>query len=110
MVAKVGRNINIQDTVVTTTVTVNAATATTLLAANPDRLWAKVCVDAGGGFVEVFIRDYAAATDNIKKGEIISRTNGKIYTVYKTVTDNIYTGEISAISVAGGFDVHVMEG
>lgn len=110
MTNKVGRNQNVTDTVNTTTVGINSTTSTTLLAANPDRLWAKVSLDVGGGQAGAFIRDYAAATDNNKAGELIFRTAQGAVSKYVTIVDNVYTGEISAISVSGTINVHVMEG
>lgn len=111
---RIGRNINTTDTVATTSVTINSVTATTLLAANPNRLWAKVSLAAGTLDQQAYIRDYAAATDNIKKGEVIARVtsgnNNLFKPLYQTDTDNVYTGEISAIALAGTFTVHIMEG
>lgn len=109
-----GRNINTTDEVVTTTVTINSVTATTLVADNPDRLWLRISLDSGLADVEAFIREYPAADDNIEHGELLIRntfaTNSLYNPLYKTDPDNVYTGEVSAISVLGSFNLHVMEG
>ena len=69
----VGGNLNTTDETVTTTVTVNSVTAVTLLAANPDRLYARISLDSGVANTEAFIREYPAAADNIKHGELLIR-------------------------------------
>lgn len=114
MVSKVGNNRNTQDTVVTTTVPVNSLTAVTLAAANPDRLWLRISLDSGLSNTEAFIREYPAADDNIKHGELLIReisSNHSLFNpIYKTDPDNVYTGEVSGIAFAGSFNLHVMEG
>lgn len=113
MALMIGREQNTTDSVTVTTVTINSVTATTLLAANPKRIYAKVSLDSGTNDEEAFIREYAAATDNIQRGELLARiTSGNdnlFKSLYATMPDNVYTGEISAISAAGTFDVHVIE-
>lgn len=114
MAKKIGRTISTTDESVTTTVTINSTTATLLLAANPERMYARISLDSGNSKVEAFIREYAAATDNTKRGELMVRDTGSNHTLYKptwfTLTDNVYTGEISAIAESGSFDLHITEG
>jgi len=109
-----GRNINTNDEVVTTTVTINSVTATTLAADNPNRLWIRISLDSGTTDIEAFIREYPATDDNIKHGEILVRStsgnNSLFKPLYETDPDNVYTGEISALAVLGSFDLHIMEG
>lgn len=114
MTKKVGNNRNFQDTSVTTTVTVNSLTATVLAPANPDRLWVRISLDSGTLNQEVFVREYPAATDNNKAGELLIREISSNHSLFKpcyyTFADNVYTGEISGIADAGTFNVHVTEG
>ena len=114
MTSKVGSNRNFQDTTVTTTVGINSVTATTLLAPNPDRLWVRISMDSGITNEQAFVREYPAATDNLKKGEILMRDISSNHSLFKpcyyTFTDNVYTGEISAIAVTGSFNLHITEG
>jgi len=111
--SNIGRNINTIDNVTITTVEVNSSTATKLLSANPNRIYAKVSLDFGTSNVQCMVREYAAATDNIKKGEVLTRItsgNDNLYSsMYKTMPDNPYVGEISAITDSGTFDVHIIE-
>ena len=114
MTKMIGRNINVTDEVVTTTVEVNSVTATTLAAANPNRLWLRISLDSGLANTEAFIREYPAADDDIKHGELLIReiaSNHSLFNpIYKTDPDNVYTGEVSAIAFIGSFDLHIMEG
>lgn len=109
-----GRNRNATNTTTTTTVEINSVTATTILAANPNRLWARVSLSFGTTSIEAMVREYPAADDNIKQGEIIVRhtsSNDSLFKpVYTTLGDNVYTGELSAISMAGTFNLHITEG
>ena len=110
----VGRSINTTNEPVTTTVEINSVTATTILPANSKRIYAIVSLDSGVTDIEAFVREFAAAVNDIKVGEILSRrTMGalSIYKpIYRTMVDNPYTGEISAIAVSGSFNLHIIEG
>ena len=111
----IGGNLNSTDETVTTTKTINSLTATVLAAANPARLYLRVSLDAGLANVEAFIREYPAATDNNLDGELLIRNtlaNQSLYkSMYETGGDGyVYTGEVSAISVVGSFDLKVIEG
>ena len=114
MTRMVGSNTNTTDTTTTTTVTINSVTATLLLAADPKRLYARISLDSGAASEECFIREYPAATDNNKAGVLLTRitvgNTNLLNSEYVTLAGNIYTGEISAIAVAGSFDLHITEG
>lgn len=114
MTKSIGGNLNVTDETVTTTVTINSVTATTLVAANPARLYLRISLDSGLANTEAFIREYPAADDNIKHGELLIReisANHSLFNpIYKTDPGNVYTGEVSAIAFVGSFDLHIMEG
>lgn len=114
MVRERGRNFNVTNEPVTTTVEINSVTATTVLPANPGRFYAIISLDSGVTDIEAFIREFAASVNDDKVGEILSRrTMGalSIYKpIYRTMTDNPYNGEISAIAVSGSFNLHIIEG
>lgn len=103
----------LKDTATVTTYTINSVTATTIAVSNTSRIAFIASLDAGTADVNLFIRLYPAATDNIQKGIILARrtsSNDALYhPVWQMDGDNIYTGEISAITSAGTFDVHVTE-
>ena len=105
---------NTTDETTTTTVTINSLTATTILAANPKRMYARISLDSGLANTEAFVREYPAGDDNIKHGELLMREISANHSLFKplyvTLTDNVYTGELSAISMAGSFDLHITEG
>lgn len=105
---------NSTDEAVTTTVNINSVTATVIAPANPNRMYVRVSLDSGATNTEAFIREYPATTDNLKKGELLMREISSNHSLFKpmyfTFTDNVYTGEISAIAVAGSFDLHITEG
>lgn len=114
MTKRLDRVINKTDEPTTTTVTLNDTTAVVLAAANPQRMYLRVSLDSGLDNTEAFVREYPAAQDDLKRGEILMREISANHSLYKptyyTFTDNVYTGEVSAIAVAGTFDVHVTEG
>lgn len=113
--AILGRNINIP-LVTSSTVQINSLNAVTLLAPNAKRLWAYVSFDFYTGVdQQLMIREFAATVSpNLKRGYLMSRVtsgNNAIHNlIYRTVVDNPYQGEISAISLAGTFNLHVVEG
>lgn len=74
-------------------VALNTTTAVKVLDANPRRLF---CAITNGSDVDVWIRLYAQATDNDKKGFILAAGM-----TWEMPTDAIYTGEISAIAASG---------
>lgn len=94
MAKKTGRNRNTTDASVTTTVNVGSTTAVTVAAANPDRISVLITNPNNQAF---WVRERPAASDNLKDGEGVLPA-GK----YRTIPDNIYTGEISVIFETGG--------
>jgi len=95
MVLAIGRNLNTNDTAVVstgTTMTVGT-TAETVLPANSSRIYMAISVSGH----DAFIRLQDAATDpTIKKGIIVPKGG-----TYELPPDNMYTGEISIITVLG---------
>lgn len=61
----------------------------------------------------MFIRLYPASDDNDHKGVVITRDtfgNSNLFKPgWRMSADNIYTGEISALSSVGSVDIHVTE-
>jgi len=111
-----GRNRNTNSVADVTTVSLNDATASTLVPSNPDRIMCLISLDAGFGTgvdIEVFIRFWPAADDNDKKGivlkRIVSGNDSLLQSVITMPVDNIYTGEISAIVAVGSVDIHITE-
>ena len=74
--------------------------------ANIDRKFFSVCTD--GDNQAVWIKLQPASDDNDKKGIWIEAKIGAI-NYWEMLTDNIYTGEISAISNGGNVNVYVTE-
>jgi hypothetical protein len=113
MTHKIGSNQNTNAVSTVTTITLNNLTATTISAENLDRLALDVCLGAGTANVNIFIRPYAAAVDDLKNGHVLTRyTMGNVsyfMPAWSMRADNIYTGEYSAITDIGTVDVHVME-
>lgn len=74
--------------------------------ANPNRKFFSVCTD--GDNQAVWIKLQPASVDDVKKGIWIEAKIGAI-NYWEMLTDNIYTGEISAISNGGNVNVYVTE-
>lgn len=74
--------------------------------ANANRKFFSVCTD--GDNQAVWIKLQPASTDDVKKGIWIEAKIGAI-NYWEMLTDNIYTGEISAISNGGNVNVYVTE-
>lgn len=108
-----GRNQNTNDQAVQTRITINSATAVKLVDPNPDRIYFSVCLAPALNDVDAYIRLYPTADNNDKVGEVLTRTisgnNSLFRSSWQMPVDTIYTGEISAISDAGSFDVIVTE-
>jgi len=103
MAKNIGRNSNVNDTAVLSSgITLNATTSTTILAADITRI--KVIVHNDGNN-DVWIKFQAASVDNDKKGFIITRRTTR------DIMDgnDIYTGEISAIAVTDSPTVYVTD-
>ncbi|TNG03797.1 MAG: hypothetical protein EP297_00140 [Gammaproteobacteria bacterium] len=98
----------------TTRVTLNASTATTLSASNPDRKYFSVTVEPGTSNVDVIIRYYPASTDNIKHGaDVLTRrllgSDNLFRSRHEMNVNAVYTGEVSGIMDSGSVDVFVTE-
>lgn len=108
-----GRNRNANDEATVTTVEVNDTTASKLVDANPDRIHLTINLDGGSAEEEVFVRFYPAADDDLKRGMVIKRKILGATSINDPRIvmegDNVYTGEISAISESGTFDLHITE-
>jgi hypothetical protein len=114
MMVNVGRNTNSNDVASVTLVTVGTASAVTLALPNPERIHISFCLafDSNNADVDVAIRAYPAAVDNLVNGEILTRHtagNANLFRPqWETPTDNPYTGEFSAISAPGSGDVDII--
>ena len=109
-----GRNINSNAVASTNTFTLNSVTATTISGVNLERMSFSATIKPGITNVDVFIRYYPALTDDVKQGaDVLTRRvlgNDNLFRPnMKMDTDNIYTGEISAITDIGTTDVTVTE-
>lgn len=113
MAKMVGRNVNSNDTATVTSYALNSVTATTIAAANNKRIHISACLDYGITDEDVAIRLYPAATDATVRGEILTRrtaSNDSLFRPSWTMNvDNVYTGEISAITASGLITIHVTE-
>ena len=113
MARKIGANRNTTDTATVTTVTVGDTNAVTLLASNPVRLDWRANLNGNGGNETVYIREYPAATDNIKQGRVLVKyldEDGSYFNLSEKMEPSaVYTGEISAISESGNVTVYVTE-
>ena len=114
MTFKEGGNINWNDTPVVTRVTVGTASAITLAPANPKRLHISFCLafDSNNADVDVAIRAYPAATDDLVNGEMLTRNtagNANLFRPnWQTPANNPSRGEFSAISAPGSGDVDII--
>ncbi len=103
----IGRNVNETDVAtVSAGITLNGSTSTLISAANPDRIFFHV--DKNGDEEAIWIKLQPAAQDDDKKGIFLTGTEKGI-TSWQMSPDNIYTGEISAISANGSSPVFVTE-
>ncbi len=109
MPLRIGRNRNSNDSAdVNSGVTLNSSTSVVIAAANPDRI--SFIVDNNSAQKESWIKLQPAATDDDKKGIFLARrSNASGNTSWSMDTDNIYTGEISAIADSGSPIVYVTE-
>lgn len=97
----IGRTTNRNDTAdIADEIVVGNALSVTLVEANPTRIY----VGISNLNKDMFIKLQAATEDNDQKGIFVPRG-----TFYELPTDNMYTGEISGITVVGSTSVHVTE-
>ena len=104
---KTGRTRNFNDTAVISKVTINETTATKLLDANDIRLSVTSSADNDiypEQFQKIWIREKSASIDNTKEGDLIFPGGSMTMEL-----NNIYTGEISAISEKGSIDLFITE-
>lgn len=110
---KVGRNINSNTEASVRTIEINSVTATTISAINLERIFFHVSLEPGITNEDAFIRLYPAGTDDLSKGMVLSRDtfgNSNLFKpAWEMTPDNVYTGEISAISLNGTFNLLVTE-
>ena len=98
----IGRNANTTGTAtIDTGITLNTSTSVKVGDSNDDRIHFEISNDGPG---KVFLKLQAASVDDIKKGIIIQ--SGQTWWM---PTDNIYTGEISAIANTGSPVVYPTE-
>jgi hypothetical protein len=113
MAAMIGRNVNSNDTANVKVIEVNSVTATTIAIENADRMSFNACLSPNLIDLNIIIRYYPAAQDNILRGDVLTRVtagnNNLFRPTHNMDTDNIYTGEISAISVNGTHDLYITE-
>ena len=95
MARRTGRNRNTNTDAVTTSVSLNSSTATTIQAENLNRMFFNV--NNNNGTQAFWVRLYPAAQDNTKHGIFVSARTGSTSS-WEMPSDNIYTGEISAIA------------
>lgn len=113
MARKEGRNKNTNDVAIVNTVTINSVTPTTISVVNLNRIYFSATLAPGIDDVDAFVRLYPSAQDNIKHGEVLTRRlsgNDNLFTPkFTMMVDNNYTGEISAMSLNGTFDLMITE-
>ena len=98
----VGRNWNRTDTAFHTSVLLNAATSTTLVVKNTERIYLLI---QNLSNQPAWLKLQAADIDDLLIGIYIPKSFG----IWRMPTDNIYTGEISAIAVNDGPTIHITE-
>jgi hypothetical protein len=102
-----GRNKNVNDTAnVLAPIPVDATTSVVILPANPDRMY--VQINNNDSNEDCWIKLQPASQDNDKKGIFMHRRGGG-NDEWQMPTDNIYTGEISAMSDSGTANIYVTE-
>lgn len=88
-------------------IALNSTTSTTIVSENERRIFFHVNNDAEN--VRIWIKLQAASEDDDKKGITIRRFTDRGDHFWEMPTDNIYTGEISAIAESGTPIVYVTE-
>ena len=107
MTLKTERTRNTNDVaIVSVGVTLNTATSVIIAAANPNRVFFHVNSDFPDK--ACWIKLQAATVDNVKKGIFLNEKEKGI-TQWEMPSDNIYTGEISAIAEDGNPIAYVTE-
>jgi hypothetical protein len=102
MTKTIGRNLNVNiEAVLSGAISLNALTSTTIITANGNRIFFAI---TNNGAKNIWLKLQAASVDNDKKGIYIPKQ-----TYWEMPMDNIYTGEISAISISGTPDIYYTE-
>lgn len=102
-----GRNKNVNNVAnVLDPVAINQTTTVTVLPANDQRMY--VQINNNDSTKDCWIKLQPASQDNDQKGIFMHRRGGGNDT-WQMPTDNIYTGEISAISEDGNANIYVTE-
>ena len=96
-----GRTRNTNTGAVLTSVVLNATTSTLISAVNEERQMITIINDSSQ---DVWIKFQAASVDNDKKGIMLWKRS-----TYEMPVDNVYLGEISAISVSGTPEIFITE-
>lgn len=98
----IGRNTNVNnEATISDAITLNSTTSTVISVANSTRINFTV---SNNSSQDVWLKFQPASGDDVKKGIFLFKR-----TIYEMPTDNIYTGEISAIAESGTPDVFVSE-
>ncbi len=107
MVIRIDRNRNTNDAAtVAMPITVNATTSTTIAVANDERIYVEI--NNNSATKEIWIKLQAASVDNDKKGIFLNK-KGSPPASWEMPTDNIYSGEISAMADSGTSTVYITE-
>lgn len=103
MTHKIGRNRNTNtEANLSNVITLNATTSTKISDVNPDRL--VLIISNTSLSSDIFVKFQPEATDNDKKGIFVAKG-----TTWTMPSDNIYTGEISAIAAVDSPDITITE-
>jgi len=107
MAIRTNRNVNTNDiATMSGAITLNTSTSVKVADANPNRLY--IMIHNNDSSQGVWIKLQAASVDNDVKGIFIDK-KGAPPVMWESPTDNIYTGEISAIADNGSPVVYVTE-
>ena len=114
MAKNIGKNINVTDEASQTIVALTAGVSTVLAAANPDRIFFSVSLDCSvAPPICVFVKLQDANVDNNLVGEVLFRDQSANDSVtqmrWEMPIDNIFIGEICAITSASDVDIYVTE-
>ena len=107
MTKRINKNRNTNDeATLSDAIVLSNTTSTKIANANPNRIF--FYVTNNGAADAIWIKLQAASTDNDQKGIFLNEKE-KGRTSWQMPSDNIYTGEISAIAVDGNPIVYVTE-
>jgi hypothetical protein len=107
-----GSNANSNTAASVSTVEINSVTATTIAVANNKRISFRACLSPNLVDLNIIIRYYPAAQDNLKQGDVLTRAtagNNNLFRPVHEMDANLYYGEISAISVNGTHNLYITE-